>query len=173
MATETETIKAARDRASTMIGKAQAKLIGAAREIASEYGLPDGINGLSAGEFLGRLSFVVSLSRDLRIAGEEHLANAAIKAQFDDPPHKEALLDGAPKPDDTEPPGVNLDQDVSKLAINPMTVKALKQAGITSISEVEKYTDDALLQVRGIAPPSLGKLREAVGAFRNPASRHG
>lgn len=166
MTDQKQVVVAARHRASEVIAKAQAELVKAADRIADEHGLPEGINGLSRADFLGRLSFVVSLSRDLRNAGEEHLAAAELKAFFKEPTPIAQALDAKPvKKPEVQRAEPSPASDVGELAITPQVAKALKQAGIHTVEEVEKYTDEALLAVRGIAQPSLEAVRAAIQRF--------
>ncbi len=174
MQDEATTTMIANDRASERLAKASAALTRSATEIAEEYGIPEGINGLSAGEFLGRTSFVISMQRDLRRAGVDLLAQKLLRNQLNvtDPIPQAADVDNveAPKaktggePGPT-PPADSL--DVSQIpGLTVQMVKALKGAGIHQLAEVEKFTDEALLKCNGIAGPSLAKIRACVAEVR-------
>ena len=170
MANEAETVLASRQAAEKIIGMAQVELLEAAEKIAKKYKLPDGINGLTRKEFLGRLTFVVSMSRDLRVSGAEYLAREALKQIFDeaDPLPKTDVKHEENKPPaaDKEPKGTNPATDIEKLKLHPNQVRALKAAGIHQVGEIDKFTDEALLAINGIAPPMLAKIRASMAEFK-------
>lgn len=164
---EQETVRAARAAVGEKIGQAQADLVKAAGEIAEQHGLPNGINGLTAGEFLGRLSFVVSMSRDIRAAGEEYMTKEELRAKFGgdkkpdlykDQPKKKAKQ--AEKLEEERAKLAPPTGDIEELALHPNIIKALRGAGVHQVGDLEKFPDEALLAVRGIAPPSLAKIRQ-------------
>lgn len=180
MSDEGKTSQIAREKASDVLAQASADLIKFAAAIARKYHIPDGINGLSRGEFLGRISFVVSMQRDLKRAGEDLIAQDVLRRQFgvkgaeNDPDAQaeaERLIDSLDlSPEAPVIPGnapVALTIDIGDLpGITVQTVKALKGAGLHQVSDIEKYTDEALLAINGIAGPTLAKVRAAVAQFR-------
>lgn len=170
MADDKTTAMLARQHADDHLGKASTALIRAADQIAEQYQIPDNINGLSRGEFLGRISFVISMQRDLRRAGVDLYANGLIRNQLKD-------MDPAPTPDDldttevvaqaTQEAETSHDPAMAVENIPGLTVqmvKALKTAGIHQLGDIDKFTDDALLNLNGIAGPSLAKIRASVAA---------
>lgn len=167
---EADTIKAARDQACEIIKRAQAELLRAAAEIAERHGIPEAINGLTAGEYLGRISFVVSMSRDLRAAGEAHLARDQLSKVF-----QAAREPARKKPDNqrVDPPANKKAEEpearepgLEELSIHPNQLKALKGAGVHHVADLDKCTDEFLLGLNGIAPASLAKIREARSKFQ-------
>ncbi len=170
MTSEALTIKSAREAAAKLLGQATSELLKSAETIAENYGLPEGINGLSRPEFLGRMTFIVSMSRDLKRAGEEELAAKAIKKTF-----KNSLAPAEPIAETIEvKPGAKddtpalplINRDITDLSITVQAVKALKTAGIHQIAELDLYTDAALMAIPGIAAPSVAAIRKAISEFR-------
>ncbi len=159
---EKQTVIAARARADEIIQKATGDAKAAVAKIAADAGLPDNIQGLSAGEFLGRCCYVPSMSRDLRSAGAEYLAKDTLRQIFTEAPgssvEERAEQAGLPGADPDAKPA-NDDIDVGDLPLNPTTVKALKRAGVHTVRDVGKFTDEALLNLPGIAMPSLQRIR--------------
>jgi len=173
MTDEAATTQQARQHAAERLKLATAELSKAADRIAERFEIPDNINGLSRGEFLGRVSFVVSLERDLRRAGEDVYAQhfirsklAGIQAPAIQAPAIDSLDDVPPAESAPEDPArINDAMPIENIpGLTVQIVKALKQAGIHQLGDVNKFTDDALLKINGIANPSLQKLRASVAA---------
>jgi len=113
-------------------------------------------------ELLGRLAYVPSMGRDLRIATAHALARQEIERHLDTPP--------APPPPPTRAtkeltastitPGTDLD---ALPGITTQTAKALKKAGLFVVGDVVSVPDEHLLKIPGIAERSLAQLRAAIG----------
>ncbi len=177
MATEGQTTVIAREKAADRLAQASAALIKAADKVAAQHGIPENINGLSRGDFLGRVSFVVSMQRELKRAGEDVVAQQILRQQFDaaEPPETmddldkltDATAPAAGASQDDPPPTDVGAMDVTTIpGLNVQMHKALKGAGIHMLEDIEKFTDEALLKVPGIAAPSLAKIRTATAAAR-------
>jgi hypothetical protein len=161
----------ARERADERIASAIGELHKAAAAIGKKHGIPEGINGHSVDELLGRIAYIPSMARELRRAlaleltrGELNEAMKLGKKPASPPPAPgakgpEALIEPSEIPD-----AIPVGLDVADLSgITVQTVKALKAAGLHTVGDLARIPDEHLEKVQGLGAKSVAQIRAAVG----------
>lgn len=161
----------ARERADQRIDAAVGELHKAATEIGKKFDIPDGINGMSVDELLGRMSYIPTMARDLRRACGQELAKQEINKMIEGVSQAPAATEnpaGATEngPDattGTQPATIPHGLDVADLdGISPQTVKALKAAGLNNVGDVVDVPDEHLVKINGLGEISVNHLRAAI-----------
>lgn len=168
----TELTQVARQRADVRIDAALVDIRQALTDIAKRHRIPDGVQGHTPEDLLGRISQVPSMSRELRLALGQALARQEIELMTrapvaETPP---AVTQPPPqKPRELKNPGripgppAGLDVDDLK-GISPQVARALKAAGLKTVGDVVAVPDDHLVKIGGIGERSLAQIREALAA---------
>jgi hypothetical protein len=183
-------LNVARQRADEKLTKAISDLIAAATNIATEHGIPEGISGHSPAELLGRVAYVQSLSRELRVTAVQHLARIELERMTAAPelplpvdldPEKlraaNAFLDAQPvpprktweqfesseTPQQLAPPSPSLACALIELpGIGPAAASALRDAGFVTVGDVLNVPDEFLLKLDRVGPKAVAAMRTAI-----------
>lgn len=162
----------ARERADKRLDQAIGALRLAATEIGKRLGIPEGIQGHSIDELLGRLAYIPSMARELRRAAALELTKLELSSVL---PHR-ALEPSEPIVEQTTriepsliPDQVPAGMDLADLqGITVQTVKALKAAGMTTVGDVVVVPDQHLEKVPGLGAKSVAQLRQAIARASQP-----
>jgi hypothetical protein len=166
---ENELLQSAREKADKRLNDAVGALRKAAAEIAKAHGIPDGIQGHSVEELLGRIAYVPSLSRELGRAAGQVLAKQEIDAVVS--PARPAVQSPVRPVDTSQLPRIPAGLDLAELAgITPVQVKQLKGAGMNQVQDVINVPDEHLAKVLSWEPKQIGKLRAAVAKASTPGA---
>ena len=179
MTDATELTVVARERADKRIDAAVGELIAAAHEIGKKHGIPEGIQGHSIGELLGRMAYIPSMARDLRRACGQELSKLEIDKVFEekaggaDPAAQ--VETPAPKtaseviPPSKIPDSVPIGMDVGDLSgVTVQAVKALKSAGLHKVGDVVNVPDEHLEKINGLGAKSVAMIRTAIAQAPPP-----
>lgn len=164
---ENEVLQSAREKADKRLGDAVGALRKAAAEIGRTHEIPDGIQGHSVEELLGRIAYVPSLSRDLARAAGQALAKQELDAFASrprpavQPPLRQVETDNLVQ----IPKGLDL---ADLPGISPAQVKQLKAAGMQQVQDVINVPDEHLAKMLSWDPKQIGKLRAAVSKASHP-----
>lgn len=168
---ENEALQSARARGDQRLDAALAALRRAAAEIGAQHSIPDGIQGHSVEELLGRIAYVPSLARDLRRAAGQALAKQELDRLLKAPvlpsePSMGALNEaGAAAGLVSIPKGL----DLADLAgITAAQVKQLKGAGLYQVGDVVDMPDEHLAKILTWDAKQVGKLRAAIAKASHP-----
>ena len=161
---ETEQMTAvARERADKCIDAAVGDLHKAAQEIGKKHGIPEGIQGHSVEELLGRMSWIPSMARELRRACGQEMAKGELTKLFDGPAAMPATFPapGSDMPVVTDQIPVNL--DIATLpGVTVQTVKALAGAGLVKVGDIANIPDAHLVKMQGLGDKSVAQVRAAI-----------
>lgn len=166
---ENEVLQSAREKADKRLHAAIGELHRAAAEIGARHQIPDGIQGHSVAELLGRIAWVPALSRELARAAGQALAKQELDGLLKTPaaPSKPAL--GGVDP--AALPRVPMGMDLADLpGITPAQVKALKAAGLHQVTDVVNMPDEHLAKITSWDAKAIGKLRAAIGKVSTPGA---
>jgi predicted flap endonuclease-1-like 5' DNA nuclease len=166
-------LNVARQRADKKLTKAVSDLIAAATNIATEHGIPEGISGHSPAELLGRVAYVQSLSRELRVTAVQHLARIELErmtaapelplVEHDTPPDppRETATWNEPTPPQPDPPSPALAL-IELPGIGPAAASALREAGFVTVGDVLNVPDEFLLKLDRVGPKAVAAMRTAI-----------
>jgi hypothetical protein len=165
---DNEVLQSARAKADARLNNAVGALRKAAAEIGRSHDIPDGIQGHSVEELLGRIAYVPSLSRELARAAGQALSKQEIDALVSQPrPQVQPQVRTVDTSTMTRiPSGLDL---ADLPGITPQMVKQLKAAGMNQVQDVVSVPDEHLAKVLSWEPKQVGKLRAAVSKASTPA----
>lgn len=164
---DNELLQSAREKADKRLNDAVGALRKAAAEIGRAHQIPDGIQGHSVEELLGRIAYVPSLSRELARAAGQALAKQEIDAF--NAPARAPLQPPVGAVDTSTLVRIPAGLDVADLAgITPAQVKQLKAAGMHQVQDVVNVPDEHLAKVLSWEPKQIAKLRAAVSKASQP-----
>lgn len=169
---ENEALQAARTKADARLQAAIGELHKAAAEIGKAHSIPEGIQGHSTAELLGRIAWVPGLSRDLARAAGQALAKQELDALLATPAGtgQPAVREVIP-PDTSSLTKIPNGLDLADLpGITPAQVKQLKAAGLHQIGDVVGMPDEHLAKVTSWDAKQIGKLRTAIAKASTPGA---
>lgn len=166
---ENEALQSARQRGDQRLDAALAALRRAAATIGAQHSIPEGIQGHSVEELLGRIAYVPALSRDLRRAAGQALAKQELDNLLKAPPiPREPALRQVDTSDLVNiPKGLDL-ADLS--GITAAQVKQLKAAGLNQVGDVLGVPDEHLAKILTWDAKQVGKLRAAIAKASQPGA---
>ena len=158
MTDHTDLIQLARKRGDERIDIAIGQLHKQAEILANAAGIPDNVAGCAPGALLGRISYVPSMSRDLRQTLSRSMSAIELNKITDvtNQLDVQAEMD-APPP--VMPVGINTAKALEDTELSPPIVAALKANDIFTIGDVMGIPDEHLLKMRGIATRSLQAIK--------------
>lgn len=173
MSEAAELTELARERADKRIDSALGELRTAAHDIGVKYGIPEGIAGHSVEDLLGRMSYIPSMARDLRIACGQALAKEELNVMFDAKAPARDLAHTTDQPQAFPPKilgVIPVSLDVGDLqGISVQTIKALRDAGLNKIGDVVDIPDAHLVKQPGLAEKSVAHIRAAIAKASAPS----
>jgi len=168
---ENEALQSARQRGDRRLDAALAALRRSAAAIGAQFGIPEGIQGHSVEELLGRIAYVPSLARDLRRAAGQALAKQELDRLLKAPPvPSESSLRQVNAPAGAAGPVIPMGLDLADLAgMTAAQVKQLKAAGLNQVCDVVNMPDEHLAKVTSWDAKNVGKLRAAIAKVSQPS----
>ena len=172
----------ARERADKIMDQAIGELRAAAKEIGTRLGIPENIAGHSIEELLGRMTYVPSMSRDLRRVCGQELAKLELDALFKAPPvvARPATRSAPPPPPPPAPVAippsvaakvVPVGLDVGDLqGVTVQSVKALRAAGLHKVGDLLNVPDEHLVKINGLGEKSVAQIRIAIAKAAGAAA---
>jgi hypothetical protein len=167
---ENEALQSARQRGDQRLDAALAALRRAAATIGTQHGIPEGIQGHSVEELLGRIAYVPSLARDLRRAAGQALAKQELDNLLKAPPvpSQSSLRQVA---DTSDLVNIPKGLDLADLAgITAAQVKQLKAAGLNQVGDIVNVPDEHLAKILTWDAKQVGKLRAAIAKASQPGA---
>ena len=156
----------ARERADQRIDAALGDLHKAAAEIGKKHGIPEGIQGHSIAELLGRMAWIPSMARDLRMACGQEMAKGELNKLFDEKPTPAAVTDFKDSPTIAPskiPGNIPVGMDVGDLqGVTVQTVKALREGGLNKVGDLLNIPDAHLVKMQGLGDKSVAQVRAAI-----------